>query len=124
MLCGADLVELFRRYVPSALNCKQLGNCIALLYISARTRGTFWLVYEATSEVRDFRGLKSQGHFQEVIIRNCDWTGEVFQLQYSYVTLIKFACISRYSAHHWHLPSVGDQFPSPCIIPEHHKLSA
>jgi len=52
-----ELVELCRRCVPSALNFEQLSIFQALLYISARTRGKRRLVYEATSEVRDFRRL-------------------------------------------------------------------
>ena len=57
VICGAELVELCRRCVPSALNCEQLSNFQALLYISARTRGTSQLVYEATIQVRDFSKL-------------------------------------------------------------------
>jgi hypothetical protein len=62
--------------------------------------GTCRLVYEATIKyvTSEACGLKSQGHFQVANIINRDWIGKVFQLQYSYVTLIRCVCVSRYSA--------------------------
>jgi len=57
VMCGAELVELRRRCGSSALIFKQLNIFQAFLYISTRTSVTSGLVYDATSQVRDFRKL-------------------------------------------------------------------
>jgi len=82
------------------LNFEQLSNFQALLYISARTRGTSWLFNEAKIQVPDFSKVrvKNQGHFQVKIIINSGWTVEALQLQYTNLTSIRCVCVSRYSA--------------------------
>jgi hypothetical protein len=59
--------------------------------------GTSRLVYEATIKyvTSEACGLKSQGHFQVANIINSNWIGEVFQLQYCYVTLIRCVCVCQ-----------------------------
>jgi len=96
----AELVELWRRCEPSALNFEELITFQALLYISARTvaRAGLFMKRQIMYVTSEGCGLKSQGHFQVANIINSDLIGEFFQLQYCYVTLIRCVCVGRYCA--------------------------
>jgi hypothetical protein len=98
-MCGADLVELWRRCVPSALNFEELSTFQALLYISARAiaRAGLFMKRQFKYLTSEGCGLKSQEHFLVANIINSDWIGEIFQLQYRYVMLIRRVCVRRYS---------------------------
>jgi len=59
--------------------------------------------YKTTSQVRVFRRLwvlKSQGLFQFASIIYSYWIGEVPQLQYSYLTLIRYFCVCQSLEHY------------------------
>ena len=86
--------------MQSASNFKTLSTFQALLYISARTVARAGLIIKGQVKYvpPDGCGLKSTRHFQLANIINSHWIFEVFQLQYSYLTLIRCVCVSRYSA--------------------------
>ena len=110
VMCGAELVELWRRCVASAGNCEELSTFQALLFISARrvARAALFTKRQIKYITSEGCGLKCQGHLQVANIINSDWIGEVFQLQYSCLTLIRCVCacvcvcvcvcVRRYSA--------------------------
>ena len=81
--------------MPSAWNCEQLNSFQALLYISARTAASagLFMKREVKCVTSEGCGLKGQGNFQLANIINSDWIGEVFQVQLSYVTLIRCVCV-------------------------------
>lgn len=116
-MCGAELVELCRRCVPSDLDWEQLSTFQALLYISARTvaRAGLFMKRQVKCVTSEGCGLKSQGHFQVANIINSDWIGEVLQLQYCYVTLIRCVCvcvcqaIRRYRQLVWFVLKTAEQ---------------
>ena len=86
-----------------AFDFEKLITFQSLLYISARTvaRAGLFMKRHIKYMLSEGCGFQSQGHFQVENIMNSDWIGEVFQLQFSYLTLIRRVCVCvfrRYSA--------------------------
>ena len=81
--------------MPYAWNFEEFSTFQALLFISARrvAQAVLFTKRQIKYITSEGCGLKSQGNLQVANILNSDWIGEVFQLQYSCLTLIRCVCV-------------------------------
>ena len=79
----------------SALDFEELSTFQLLLYTYARTVARMGLFMKRHIKyvLSEGCGLESQRHFQVENNLNSDWMGQVFQLQFSYLKLIRRVCV-------------------------------